>query len=204
MLGDYGIPTVETRSADTLEEVLTAATAIGYPVALKTDTPGISHKSDVNGVLLAIPTPVALTAAYADIEARLGPRVTVSAMAAPGQEVIIGMARDPALGPLLVLGPGGLLAEFYPDRTVALPPLTAASATRLIKASRFAVILDGVRGQPPADIAALAAALAGFSDLIADQGEHLDAFDVNPLICGPAGVLAVDALAVTRQARHVH
>jgi acyl-CoA synthetase (NDP forming) len=203
MLSDYGIPAVETRPAEALEEVLTAAKSIGYPVALKTDAPGINHKSDVNGVRLAIPTPAGLAAAYHDLSARLGPRVTVSAMAAPGQEVIIGMARDPALGPLLVLGPGGLLAEFYQDRTVALPPLTADSARQLIQASRFAVILAGVRGQPPADIPALAAALASFSNLIADLGEHLDAFDINPLICGPDGVLAVDALVVTRQARHV-
>jgi succinyl-CoA synthetase beta subunit len=201
MLRDYGIPTVETRAATTLEEALAAASDIGYPVALKTDTPGINHKSDVHGVHLAIASYSALTAAYADLAKRLGPRVTVSAMAAPGTEIILGMARDPALGPLLVLGPGGLLAEFYPERTVALPPLTEAAARRLIEDSSLARHLAGVRGQPPADVPALAAALASLSDLVADLGENLDALDINPLICGPAGVLAVDALAVTRQAR---
>jgi acyl-CoA synthetase (NDP forming) len=203
MLRDYGIPTVETRTAETLEGLLTAAGHIGYPVALKTDAPGISHKSDVDGVHLAIPHMAALTAVYTDLTRRLGPQVTVSAMAAPGTEVIIGMARDPALGPLLVLGPGGLLAEFYPERTVALPPLTEESARRLIETSSYAWLLAGVRGQPPVDIQALAAALTSLSELVADLGDHLDAFDVNPLICGPAGVLAVDALAVTRQARPV-
>jgi hypothetical protein len=203
MLRDYGIPTVATRTAKTLEEAVTSASDIGYPVALKTDTPGINHKSDVNGVHLAIPSQDALTTAYADLAKRLGPRVTVSAMAAPGTEIILGMARDPALGPLLVLGPGGLLAEFYPERTVALPPLTEDSARRLIEDSSFAKFLAGVRGQPPADVAALAKALASLSDLVTDLGEHLDALDINPLICGPAGVLAVDALAVTRRAGRV-
>ena len=124
LLRDYGVPAVAARSAGTLDEALSAAAAIGYPVALKTDEPDIAHKSDVGGVRLNIADPAALAAAYADLSARLGPRVTVTEMAGPGPELILGMARDPALGPLIVVGAGGVLAEYLADRAVALPPLT--------------------------------------------------------------------------------
>jgi hypothetical protein len=79
---------------------------------------------------------------------------------------------------------------------VALPPLTRESAGALLDGQRFAKILAGVRGQPPCDTDAVISAIAGFSLLVADLGEHLDGFDINPLICSPAGVLAVDALAI--------
>jgi acyl-CoA synthetase (NDP forming) len=196
LLRDYGIPAVQARSARTAEAALAAATAIGYPVALKTDNPGVAHKSDAGGVRLGVTSPVELTAAYRDLSARLGPLVTVTAMAGPGMELILGMARDPVLGPLVVIGAGGVLAEYLADRAVALPPLTSSAAAGLIAGQRFARLLNGFRGQPPADLAAVAAAVAAFSVLVTELGEHLDAFDVNPLICGPDGPVAVDALAV--------
>ena len=196
LLRDYGIPAVAARSAATLDEALAAAAQIGYPVALKTDEPGIAHKSDVGGVRLGIADPAELAAAYADLSARLGPRVTVTAMASPGPELILGMASDPALGPLIVIGAGGVLAEYLADRAVALPPLTEQSAAALIARLRSARLLSGFRGQPATDLAALAAAVAAFSALVTDLADHLAAFDVNPLICTPDGPVAVDALAV--------
>jgi hypothetical protein len=91
-----------------------------------------------------------------------------------------------------------VLAEYLAERAVALPPLSAAGAARMISGLRVAKVLAGLRGQPACDVAALASAVASFSELAADLGEYLDAFDVNPLICSPAGVLAVDALAAAR------
>lgn len=176
--------------------MIEAAAAIGYPVAIKTDEAGVAHKSDVGGVHLNLADPAALAAAYEDLAARLGPRVAISEMAAPGTELILGMARDPALGPLIVVGAGGVLAEYLAERAVALPPVLKADAARMIAGLRVAEILAGVRGQPPCDADALADAIAAFSRLVADLGDHLDAFDVNPLICSPSGVLAVDALAL--------
>ncbi len=199
LLRDYGIPAVGARSAGTLAAAVEAAAAIGYPVAIKTDQPDISHKSDVGGVRLNVADPAALTVAYQDLAARLGARVTVCAMAAPGPELILGMARDPALGPLIVIGAGGVLAEYLSERAVALPPLSPADAASMIRGLRVAEILAGVRGQPAGDVDAAVSALVSFSLLVADLGEHLDAFDVNPLICSPSGVLAVDALAVPRR-----
>jgi hypothetical protein len=195
MLRDHGIPAVAARSATTLSQAVQAADGLGYPVAVKTDTPGIDHKSDVGGVRLGIANPAELTAAYVDLSARLGPRVTVSEMAQPGTELILGMSRDPALGPLIIVGAGGVLAEYLAERSVALPPLTRNAAAQMIAGLRFSEILGGIRGRPPCDLDAIVSALVCFSGLVTDLGEHLAGLDVNPLICSPAGVLAVDALA---------
>jgi acyl-CoA synthetase (NDP forming) len=196
LLRDYGIPAVAARSATTADEALAAAAEIGYPVALKTEAPDIAHKSDVGGVRLGIADPAGLAAAYADLSARLGPHVTVTEMTRPGPELILGMARDPALGPLIVIGAGGVLAEYLADRAVALPPLTEQAAATLIARQRFARLLSGFRGHPPADLRAVAAAVAAFSVLVTDLSGQLAAFDINPLICTPAGPVAVDALAI--------
>jgi acyl-CoA synthetase (NDP forming) len=196
MLRDYDIPAVAARSAATAHEALAAAAELGYPVALKTDAPGIAHKSDVGGVRLGLANPAELATAYEDLSARLGPRVTVTEMAGPGPELILGMARDPALGPLIVVGAGGVLAEFLAERSVALPPLTRASAAAMLASLRVTGTFSGLRGGHPVDRDAVISAIVSFSTLIADLGEHLSAFDLNPLICTPSGPLAVDALAV--------
>ncbi|HUN35618.1 MAG TPA: acetate--CoA ligase family protein [Trebonia sp.] len=198
LLRDYGIPAAQAVGATTLEAALAAAQAVGYPVALKTDQPGIAHKSDVGGVCLGVADPAELADGYADLAARLGPRVAVSPMVPPGPELIVGMARDPALGPLVVIGPGGILAELFTERSVLLPPLTLAAATDSVARLRFADVLAGARGGPACDIEAIGAAIVAFSTLITELGDWLEALDVNPLICGPSGVLAVDALAVPR------
>jgi acyl-CoA synthetase (NDP forming) len=196
MLRDYGIPAVAARSAATVHEARAAAAEVGYPVALKTDAPGIAHKSDVGGVRLGLANPAELTAAYGDLSARFGPRVTVTAMAGPGPELILGMARDPVLGPLVVVGAGGVLAEFLAERSVALPPLTPARAAAMLASLRVTQTLSGLRGGPPVDLDAVIAAIVAFSALMTDVGDQLSAFDLNPLICSPSGPLAVDALAV--------
>jgi acetate---CoA ligase (ADP-forming) len=199
LLRDYGIPAAHAASASTLAQALAAAGKVGYPVALKTDEPGIAHKTDVGGVRLGVAGPAELTSGYADLAARLGPRVAVCQLVPPGPELIVGMARDPALGPLIVTGPGGVLAEFFSERRVVLPPVTLDAAASSISRLRFAEVLAGIRGGQPCDTAAIAAAIAAFSTLIAELGDWLEAFDINPLICGPSGVLAVDALAIPRR-----
>jgi hypothetical protein len=165
---------------------------------LKTNDPGLRHKSDAGGVVTGLADPAALTAAYDRLAARLGPRVLVSATAAPGVELSLGLARDPALGPLIVVAAGGVLVELLADRAVALPPVGQAGAHRLLTRLRAARLLDGVRGAPPADRDAIAGAIAALSALARELGDHLDALDINPLICAPDGAIAVDALAIAR------
>jgi acyl-CoA synthetase (NDP forming) len=198
LLRDYGIGVARTRAADTSAGALAAAAEIGYPVVLKTGEPGIAHKSDAGGVLLGLREPDALRAAYQDLAERLGRRVLVCETIPPGPELSLGLARDHELGPLLVVGAGGVLVELLADRAVALPPVSAAQARRMLGTLRAARLLAGVRGQPPADLDAVVAAVTGLSQLAAELGDVLEALDVNPLICGPAGAVAVDALAIPR------
>jgi acetate---CoA ligase (ADP-forming) len=197
LLRDYGVPVVRVAAATSRQAALAAAAEIGYPVVLKTDQPGVSHKSDVGGVLLGLDGPAALTEGYRDLAARLGPRVLVGQSAAAGPELIIGLSRDPALGPLVVVGAGGVLAEVLADRAVALPPVDRSAALRMLRGLRVFAQLNGVRGQPPADLASIAEAIAGVSAIATELGDDLAALDINPLICGPSGAVAVDVLVVS-------
>ena len=201
LLRDYGIPAVRARAAGTRAQALAAAAEIGYPVVLKTDEPAIAHKSDVGGVRLGLASPEAAGAAYDDLAARLGPRVLVCQTAAPGTELALGLVRDAALGPLLVISAGGVLIEIFSERSVVLPPVTRSSARVVLARLRLAAVLAGARGQRPADLDAIADAITGLSELAADLGDLLDALDINPLICGPSGAVAADVLAVIRPGR---
>jgi acyl-CoA synthetase (NDP forming) len=198
LLRDYGLSAVQTRRAATAPEALDAATALGYPVVLKTNDPAITHKSDVGGVVTDLTSPGQLAAAYETLAARLGPDVLVSQTAPPGVELSLGLVRDPALGPLIVVAAGGVLVELLADHAVALPPVDQAKALQLLTRLKAARLLVGVRGAPPADRDAVAAAIAALSTLALELGDALDALDINPLICGPAGAVAVDALVIAR------
>jgi acyl-CoA synthetase (NDP forming) len=196
LLREYGIPVARTKAAASREAALAAADAIGYPVVLKTGEPGITHKSDVGGVRLGLASPAGLGAAYDDLAARLGPRVLVSQTAPPGTELALGLVRDPALGPLLIISAGGILIEIFAERVVLLAPVTRPAALAAIQRLRLAPVLAGARGQPAADLDAIADAIEALSRLACDLGDALGALDLNPLICGPAGALAVDALLI--------
>jgi acyl-CoA synthetase (NDP forming) len=196
LLRDYGIPTVRVHAATTRAQALAVAATIGYPVVLKTAEPGVAHKSDVGGVVLGLSNATALAAAYDDLATRLGPRTLVCETAVPGTELLLGLTRDQALGPLIVLGCGGIYTEIFAEHTVLLPPVTRQAAMAAIQRLRVAPVLNGARGQAPADLDAIADAVTAMSALAAELGGTLAALDVNPLICGPSGVLAVDVLIV--------
>jgi acyl-CoA synthetase (NDP forming) len=198
LLREYGIATAGARPAASPADALAAAESVGYPVVLKTDEQEIQHKSDARGVILGIGGPAELAAAYRDLAARLGRRVLVCETVPSGTELALGIIRDADLGPLIVVGAGGVLVELLADRAVALPPVDEQLARQLLGELRISRLLAGVRGAPPADMPAVIRAITGLSALAADLGDRLEALDVNPLICGPAGAIAVDALAITR------
>ncbi len=198
LLADFGVPALATRIVEGRDDALAAAEELGYPVVAKTAAPGVQHKSDVGGVKLGLDGAHALAAAYDDLAARLGRRVLVAPMAAAGVELALGVTHDPQFGPLVMVGAGGILVELMDDARFALPPFDAAEARRLIEGLRLRRLLDGVRGAPPADIDAVAETVARFSVLAATLGGRLAEVDVNPLIAGPGGCLAVDALVVAR------
>ena len=115
--------------------------------------------------------------------------------------MLLGIAGDPALGPLIVVGAGGVLTELLADRVVALPPVDHRGALRMLRRLRVSAQLEGARGQPPADLDSIAGAITGLSALACELGDALDALDINPLICGPAGAVAADALVVAHAFR---
>ncbi len=179
-----------------MPEAQEAARKLGLPVALKTAEVGIHHKSDVAGVHLGLATDEALARAYGDLAQRLGPRVLVSRMAGAGVELALGLVRDPQFGTLLILGAGGTLIEVLADRRVAMPPLDRPRAMRLVDRLRLRPLLDGHRGRPAADLGKLADCIARFSVLAASLGDLIAELDVNPLITGADGAVAVDALVL--------
>jgi acyl-CoA synthetase (NDP forming) len=201
LLEDFGIPAVTRAIADTEEAAVRAAVDIGLPVVLKTAAPGIAHKSDVGGVHRSLDSVSKVRAAYRDVYARFGPRATVAAMVGSGVELAVGMVADPAFGPLVVVGAGGVLVELLADRRVALPELDGPSAQRLLDGLSVRPLLAGTRGRPPIDLAAVSEAIVRMSVLAATLGDGLAAVDANPLICRPDGCVVVDALVVPAAAQ---
>lgn len=199
--GIAAVPTVLARSADDAAE---AAGRIGYPVALKIESPGITHKSDVGGVALKLADASELRRAYERMIGEVARRapdkpidgVVVQPMARPGIEMILGIKRDALFGPVVLCGFGGILVELLKDVAIGIPPLSSAHARDMVKRLRGHAILGGVRGKPPADVDALCNAIAGLSALALDLGDRIVGLDINPLIVLPQGegVLAVDAV----------
>jgi acetate---CoA ligase (ADP-forming) len=200
LFADYGVPVLPWRIVEDGPALLAAGRELGFPLVLKTAMPGILHKSDVGGVKLGLADAPALAAAYDEIAPRLGPRVLVTPMAplASGIELAFGAKIDPHFGPVAMVGAGGVLIEFLKDQALALAPFDAMEARRLIDALALRPLLDGKRGRPPADLAALAEALAAFSVMAADLAALVSEIDANPVLATPDGPLALDALVVAR------
>jgi acyl-CoA synthetase (NDP forming) len=194
LLAEYGLETAAARPASSAQSAIEHATAIGFPVVLKTAAPGITHKSDVDGVRVGLTDAEELRSAYEDISGRLGSDVTVAAMVPAGVEMALGLITDPTFGALVLVGAGGVFVEVLHDRALALPPLDATAAHRIIDRLAVRPILDGVRGAEPADVDALADAIVRLSVLATDLGDLIAALDVNPVIVGLKGCVAVDAL----------
>jgi acyl-CoA synthetase (NDP forming) len=193
LLADYGIPVAPTRPAASLPEAIAVAERIGWPVVLKTAA-GVAHKSDAGGVRLGIADAGLLAAAYAEMSHSLGPEVTVSAMVPPGAEVALGIVRDPQFGPLVMAGAGGVLVELLADRAFGLPPLDETRALDMLGRLKARRLLDGFRGAPATNVATVADAIVRLSALAADAGDLITGLDINPLIAGPSGCVAVDVL----------
>jgi acetyltransferase len=201
VMAAYGVPVGQTILARDPAEGLVAAQTLGFPVALKIASRDIVHKSDVGGVRLNVGTAADLRPAWrgltSDVQtARPDARiegVTVEAMAKlrHARELVVGAARDPVFGPTILFGTGGTMVEVLADSAVGLPPLTAVLAERLIDRTRASRLMQAVRNIPAADRAAVVDVLLRLSDLLIDLPQVLE-LDINPLLAGPSGVLAVD------------
>ena len=209
ILGAAGIPVVEDRLARSAAEAAEAARAFGGPVVLKISSPDILHKTEVGGVAVGLADPDAAAAAFTAMTARVAAArpaariegALVSPMIADGVECIMGVSVDPAFGPVVLFGLGGIFVEVLKDVTLRVAPFSPAEAAEMIREVKGFPLLDGARGKPKADIAALAEALSRLSVFAAANSDRIDSIDVNPILVRPAGqgVVAVDALFVPRQ-----
>ncbi len=201
LLSDYGIRVPPHRIVKSREEALNVARFIGFPMVAKTASPGILHKSDVGGVILGIESGDGLAAAYDDLAARLGPRVLLCAMAEGTVEMAFGLVRDEHFGSFLMIAFGGIWIEILKDSQLAMVPVDEAVARRRIADLKMAKALDGVRGAPPSDREALVDTYVRLGHLANDLGPLIAEMDINPVLVGPEGVIAVDSLIVPAAAR---
>ncbi|AVS62247.1 GNAT family N-acetyltransferase [Paracidovorax avenae] len=207
LLAAFQVPVTKTLLARSAHEAMMIATQLGFPVALKIDSPDIAHKSDVGGVALDIHTGTAARDAYTDMVqrvARLQPGaringVTVQKMARArrGREICIGLVTDDPFGPVITFGAGGTMIELIDDRAMELPPLNQFLARRLIERSRVAETLGEWRGASAVDRDALEQTLLRVSEMVCALPQ-LREMDINPLIVDAGGVVAVDARIVVR------
>ena len=195
----FGIPCARAGLARSPDEADQLARAIGLPVVLKIVSPDIIHKTEVGGVRIGLDTAHAVRAAYAEITAnvhRLAPGsridgMLVQQMLQSGRELIAGVIRDPAFGPLVMFGLGGILVEVLRDVVFRVVPIDRTDARDMLKGIRGGPMLDAVRGAPPADRAALENILLRLSRL-AEDFPDIEEIDINPLLATSEGAVAAD------------
>ena len=209
LLATYGIPTVETHIALTENEAVKQAARLGFPVVLKLHSETITHKTDVGGVQLNLRTASAVRQAWKAIEGSVVRKagrehfggVTVQPMIKlDGYETIVGSSVDPQFGPVLLFGTGGQLVEVFQDRALALPPLNATLARRMIERTKIYTALKGVRGRKATNLLALEQLLVRFSQLIVEQ-PWIAELDINPLLVSSERIFALDARVVLHDPR---
>ena len=205
LIAAYDIPTVDTRLAATVDEAVSVAEQIGYPVVIKIDSRTITHKTDVGGVQLNLRSADAVRGAWEKIAAGVAKAghdasefegVTVQPMVdLSGYELILGASPDPQFGPVLLFGTGGQLVEVFKDRSLALPPLTTTLARRMMERTKIYAALKGVRGRDSVDMHALETLLVRFAALV-QENPQVKEIDLNPLLVDSDKMIALDARVV--------
>jgi acyl-CoA synthetase (NDP forming) len=204
LLAAAGVPVTPARAAGSADGAVAAAAELATLVAVKLDVVGLAHKSDVGGVRLGLGDADAVRRAASELLA-IGTRLAgegadirgllIEPMADPGLELIVGLTRDPQFGPVVLVGLGGILAEALDDVALALAPVGHDEALAMLDTLRGVRLLDGVRGGPAVDRAAIASIVVAVGRLGVERPD-ISEIDLNPVIAGPAGAIAVDALVV--------
>lgn len=202
VLKAFAVPVVPVMQAATANEALVSAESLGFPVAMKIDSPDITHKSDVAGVRLNISNAAAVRTTFNELVETVKqkrPDATIKGVLIEsmyrrpnGRELIIGVIRDPVFGPAISVGAGGTMVEIMHDTVVSLPPLNRFIARRMLAQTRISKLLDEFRHLPAVNMAELENTLLRVSELICEIPEIIE-MDINPLIADEGGVLAVDA-----------
>jgi len=208
LLACYGVPLPAEVLATNEADAVAAAAKIGGAVALKVQSPEIMHKTEAGAVMLNLSGEAAVRDGYRAVLARARAAhpaaqidgVLVQAMARPGRDIILGVVSDPDFGPMLMVGLGGIHVEVLKDVAFAPVPLGTEEALALLDELKGAALLDGVRGEPAADRAALARLMVALSRFAADHADQVAEIDLNPVIVHPAGegLTIVDALIVKK------
>jgi acyl-CoA synthetase (NDP forming) len=202
-----GIPVVEAKLARTKAEAISLSKKMGFPVVLKIVSLDVVHKSDSGGVRLGLANAAQVGKAYSEIISAIKKHyskakiegISVQKMAHPGVEVIIGMTKDEQFGPVLMFGLGGILVEVLKDVSFRIVPLTKRDASQMIKEIKGYPLLEGYRGQEPADIPFLEALILKVSDFI-DKNPEIKELDLNPVLAYKDGAVAVDARVILEPA----
>ncbi|MEV8566973.1 acetate--CoA ligase family protein [Streptomyces sp. NPDC051322] len=200
LLRDNGIPVVPSSRATTEDEAVAAAAGFGYPVVLKAVADGLGHKSDIGGVRLGLDGPDAVRRAHREVCVALRERglTGIGTLVQPqrrgGVELIVGVLRDPAWGPVMAVGLGGVWVEVLRDSALRLLPVDASDIRRALGELRGARLLEGARGTEPADLDKVAEVIARIGALADGLGPHLESLEVNPLLVRGSKVEALDAL----------
>ena len=203
IIGEVGIEVVETKLARTKEEAISIAKQMGFPVALKIVSPDIIHKSDSGGVKLGLKNAADVGRAYSEIRATIKQKepkakihgVSIQKMSRPGVEVIMGMTKDAQFGPVLMFGLGGVFVEVLKDVSFRIVPIVKRDANQMIEEIKGYPVLQGYRGQEPANIPALEDMLLRLSDFI-EQTPEIKELDLNPILAYADGAVAVDARVI--------
>lgn len=205
VLAAFRIPILHSLPAESPQQAMLIAQETGFPVAMKIDSPDITHKTDVGGVRLGLQTAREVRDAYGALMATVGERAPEASLAGVviepmwrgrhGRELMIGLLRDEVFGPVVTFGIGGTLVEVIRDRAVSLAPLNRFLAGRLIEATRAARWLAAVRGTPAANREALVELLLRVSEMACEL-PMIREMDLNPVIADPDGAIAVDARIV--------
>jgi succinyl-CoA synthetase beta subunit len=196
LLRDFEIPVVDHANVASEAELLDAASALGYPIVLKTAQPGIHHKSDCGGVVVGIESEQELLRHYRNMVTRLGPLALLSQMAGKGIEVALGTVNDRQFGPVIMVAAGGILVELLDDRQMAMCPLSPAQASAMLDSLKLNRLLQGVRGKPPVKRQALIDIIVKLSQLAFDLRDGIAEIDINPVIVTVDEAIAVDALVL--------
>jgi acyl-CoA synthetase (NDP forming) len=204
VLALYGVPMVGERLAQSQDDAVNAAAALGYPVVLKVESPDLPHKTEAGVIRLNMRNADEVRAGYAAVMANADkvsppPRINgvlVQPMVPQGIEMVVGARNDPLFGPLVVVGLGGILVEVLKDTALSPAPVTPFEAEGLLRQLKGVKLLEGFRGMPAVDIKRLAEVISDVSRFAADHRDSVAELDVNPLICAGDRITAVDALIV--------
>lgn len=204
LLGEYGVRVSELALAGSAEEAIQAAETLGYPVALKIESPDILHKTEAGGVRLGLNDPQAVRQAFAAImenAKRYKPEacidgIVVQKMAEGDVEFVLGVQKDPVFGAVIMAGLGGVMVEIIKDVAFRKCPLTPSDAEHMLDELRGKAVLTGFRGRPPIDRAALVETICAVSRFATVAGDRLRELDLNPVLLGPNGATVVDTVMV--------